>query len=362
MSAPDRHTRLAVWALTPNGANLARSIQAALPEADLHLSARLEETDLATSSFARLNTALRRWFHKYRGHIFIMSTGIVVRLIAPLIRHKTTDPAVVVIDEKGRHAISLLAGHIGGANALAEHVARVIGATPVITTATDINDVPAIDVLAMERNLVIENPRAIKDVNMALLSGGMLHLHDPFDILRNSLPTSSLCTSPEAAGGDCRGGGGPNPEGRPGVFIDDIKVDLPPEILVLRPRSLVAGMGCNRNTSLEEMKSFLMEVLNKFGLSSGSLRQIATIAIKKDEPGLIALAKELKIPLVFFEKEALRGVENIETPSAMVEKHIGVKSVCEAAAILATKGGKLIVPKHTTPNVTVAIARTFSMS
>jgi cobalt-precorrin 5A hydrolase len=351
-----------VWALTPNGAELAANIKAVLPDADLHLSAGLEGAHMATSTFERLNTALTALFHKYRGHIFIMSTGIVVRLIAPLIRHKTTDPAVVVLDEKGRHAISLLAGHIGGANALANRVAGAVGATPVITTATDINDVPAIDVLAIEQNLRIENPGAIKGVNMALLAGGKIYLHDPFGILRDRLPASSLYPPPGSGGNDCRRGGEPCPEDPPGVFVDDIKVDLPPQMLVLRPRSLVAGMGCNRNTSREEMKSFLMEILNAFGLSAGSLRQIATITIKKDEPGLIALANELEIPLVFFEKEELGGVENIKTPSAMVEKHIGVKSVCEAAAILAAKGGRLIVPKQATRNVTVAIARTFSMS
>ena len=140
-------------------------------------------------------------------------------------------------------------------------------------------------------------------------------------------------------------------------FIDDVHVNMPPQVLILRPGSLVAGMGCNRNTSMEEMKSFLHEVLEKFGLSFNSLYLIATIKIKADEPGLLSLSKDLELPITFYEKEELNQINDIETPSSMVEKHTGVKSVCEAAAILASDRGKLIVPKQSTRNVTVAIAR-----
>jgi len=254
----------------------------------------------------------------------------------------------VVVDEMGRHVISLLSGHIGGANTLAKKVAGLIGADPVITTATDINMVPAIDVIAKEKDLFIENPDAIKNVNMALLTGGKIFLHDPFNILHNTIPNSSLLMDSDLNG---------NSKDIPGVFIDDVLVDLPSNILILRPGSLVAGIGCNRNTSMKEMKFFLLEILKRFGLTSASLRSIATADIKGDEPGLLALAKDLELPLKFFDREELNQVKDIKTPSAMVEKHIGAKSVCEAAAILAAKHGKLIVPKQSIRNVTVAIAR-----
>ena len=141
------------------------------------------------------------------------------------------------------------------------------------------------------------------------------------------------------------------------VFVDDYLLDLPDSVLVLRPATLVAGIGCNRNTPLEEIKGLLNETLKKNKLAGASIDRIATIELKSDEPGLIELAKTLNVPIEFFDREKLGQVEGVQSPSAMVEKHIGVKSVCEAAAILASQMGSLIVPKHKTPNVTVAIAR-----
>ena len=120
--------------------------------------------------FGSLTEMVAASFRRYEGHVFIMATGIVVRTVAGLLVHKTEDPAVVVVDDRGMFAISLLSGHLGGANRLAGEVAAAIGAQPVITTATDMNAVPAIDVLALELGLRIENPNAIKTVNMALLS------------------------------------------------------------------------------------------------------------------------------------------------------------------------------------------------
>ncbi|MBU0987372.1 MAG: cobalt-precorrin 5A hydrolase [Proteobacteria bacterium] len=346
-----RTKSIAIWAVTPQGAQLARTIAARLPGADLFFSVNLEEKDFPGRTFEILSEALPRFFNEYQGHVFIMATGIVVRMIAPLIRHKTLDPAVVVVDETGRHAISLLSGHIGGANRLARNIAALIGADPVITTATDLNRVPAVDVLAVEKNLFIENPAAVKGVNMALLTGRKIFLHDPFGLLIDTMPGSILVT------GDAESMSKLFFEKTPGVFIDDVRVDLPAGVLVLRPRSLAAGVGCNRNTSPEEIKSFLFAIFDRFGLSLYSLYSLATIDIKADEPGILALSKELELPITFYDQEELNRVKNIATPSDMVEKHTGVKSVCEAAAILSSNSGKLIVPKQSTRNVTVAIAR-----
>jgi len=353
ISCPNKKSRLAVWAITPRGAKLAKKIAKSLADVDLHFSSKLgpdfqselEKENIPYSIFKSLSIKLSEVFNDYEGHIFIMSTGIVVRLTVPLVRHKTIDPAVVVVDEAGRHAISLLSGHIGGGNSLTKRVASLIGADPVITTATDINGVPAIDLLAGQRGLVIENPEAIKRVNMAFLTGRKIDLHDPLGLLVDAIPDSYLLTT----------GGSDEDVAR--VFIDDAVTDLPAQTLVLRPKSLVAGMGCNRGTSMEEMKSLLYQVLDEFRLSPASLRGIASIDIKADEPGLLELAKDLELPVVFYDKEELNKVKNIKNPSAMVEKHTGAKSVCEAAAILSAKRGKLIVPKHSTRNVTVAIAR-----
>ncbi|MEA1948583.1 MAG: cobalt-precorrin 5A hydrolase [Thermodesulfobacteriota bacterium] len=348
---------VAIWAITPEGANLGLQIAESLPDADLYVSANLERSNILSNTFKRLSGALPLLFNKYNGHIFIMSTGIVVRIIAHLLRHKTVDPAVVVVDEMGNHSISLVSGHIGGANMLANKVAGLIGADPVITTATDIHRVPSIDTLAVEKGLFIENPDAIKGVNMAFLSGDKIYFHDPFGLLMDSIPKSNLILADGSDGNDPAAFPKINLKKLSGVFICDVRFDLPPQMLILRPESLVAGIGCNRNTSMEEMKSFLHEVLEKFRLSFNSLKCIATINIKKDEHGLLALSEELELPITFYDREELNQIKTIETPSLMVEKYTGVKSVCEAAAILASNNGKLIVPKHSTRNVTIAIAR-----
>jgi precorrin-4 C11-methyltransferase len=345
-----KNDRIALWAITPEGALLALKIAESLPDARLQLSADLNINDIPASYFERLSDAIASDFHAYTGHVFIMSTGIVVRLIASCIRNKTTDPAVVVVDEIGRHVVSLVSGHLGGANSFAIKVAGLIGAEPVITTATDVNQTPAIDVLAKQHNLFIENPEAIKNINMAFITGKKFYLHDPYKLLRDSINPLHILT-------DFKKGQITENEDTPGVFIDDALADLSKKMLILRPGSLVAGIGCNRNTTVKEIKEFLEKVLEESELAISSLISIATINLKADEPGLIAFAEELKLPISFYDKEELNRADGIKSPSDMVEKHTGVKSVCEAAAILASKNGKLIVPKHSTQNVTVAIAR-----
>ena len=356
MVPPNQHN-LAVWAVTPNGAKLADRLADSLPDADIYVSQNLAEKKSSHILFERLSATLEEKFGQYPGHIFIMSTGIVVRVLAPLIQSKTRDPAVVVVDDLGKNAISLLSGHIGGANELTYKIAKIIEANPVITTATDINAVPAIDMLAKENNLFIENPGAIKTVNMALLTSKKIIVYDPHNILKNALPGSENLTSNELIKHFKKSGQHVDIKDVVYVFIDDLRVDLPSAVLILRPASLIAGIGCNRNTEAAEILTHLEEVLEKNNLAPSSLKGLASIDLKADENGLIMMAGNLKLPLTFFNKQELNQVKNIKNPSKVVEKHVGVKSVCEAAAILATRHGTLIVPKQSTKNVTVAIAR-----
>lgn len=347
-----RLRKTAVWALTPGATALAVRIAEHWPGAiDLHISAKVAGAPAGSLRFARLTDSLAQHFHAYEQHIFVMAAGIVARLIAGLLIHKTRDPAVVVVDEKGRFAVSLIAGHVGGANQLAEQLGALIGALPVITTATDVNALPAVDCLAVENDLAIENPSAIKCVHMALLQGRPFRLQDPYGVLRRHLPADLIRPLDVESGSVL-----------PGVFVDDVRIELPPDVLVLRPKSLVVGMGCNRGTAAEELKRLLLETLERFNLSFLSLRSLATIELKRDEAGLSALAADLDLEIEYFTRQSLSRVQNIQRPSAAVEKHIGVKSVCEAAAILASNRGNLIVPKQKTPNATVAVARIASMS
>jgi cobalt-precorrin 5A hydrolase len=335
--------KIAVWAITPNGAALAVRIAAAFANADVYGGKRLDGLPEPAVRFESLTEAVAAHFRRYSGHVFVMAAGIVVRTVAGLIVHKTEDPAVVVVDDRGAFAISLLSGHIGGANRLALQVAAAIGAQPVVTTATDVNGAVAIDLLAAELGLAVETPAAIKTVNMALLTGSPLEVHDPLGMLAGRLPAGPS-------------GSGAAAEAR--IWVDDRTAAAPPGALVLRPRSLVAGIGCNRHTDVAEIRELLFGTLQAAGLSAASLERLASIDLKQDEPGLAALARELGRPLQFFSREAIGAVEAVvPTPSAAVAKHIGVKSVCEATAILASRGGSLIVPKRCSRNATVAVAR-----
>lgn len=344
--------QIAIWALTTEGARLGRRLQDHLPGSRLFLGPRVKGF-ADHDRFHRLGDALPRHFRRFKGHVFIMAAGIVVRSLAALVAHKTEDPAVVVLDECGHHAVSLLSGHLGGANGLARRIGACIGARPVITTATDLRRVPAIDLLAQERGMVIENPEAIRHVSMALLEGRPVALHDPQGHFADALPLEGFHTA--------RDRDGPadtwRPKGSPGVWVDDIRIDLSAEILVLRPPSLFVGVGCNRNTERAEILALLNRVLDTHRLAAASIAGLASIDLKADERGLLDLAETLSRPLTFYSRDQLAAVRDVPSPSKMVEKHVGVKSVCEAAALLASGNGSLIAPKQVTPNATIAIAR-----
>ena len=347
---------LAVWVVTADGLALALRLMSALPEVTLHVSRNLPPCAVSCVPFRRLADCVAERFTLFKGHIFIMAAGIVVRVIAPHLTSKTHDPAVVVMDDGGRYAISLLSGHIGGGNQLAESVAQKLRAIPVITTSTDVHNAPAIDVIATDHNLVIENPGAIKIISMAFLNHMPVGLHDPYHLI-DHLPELQGVIPVDISGKMPSGAAVP-----PMVAVDDHLMQAGPRCLKLRPATLIAGVGCNRNTPADEIQAFLTDRFQEAGLSLLSLKCIATIDIKSDESGLIEVAERLQVPLQFFTREELDAVESIPNPSEIVKKYIGVSSVCEAAAILASNRGKIIVPKQTSPNVTLAVARTAFIS
>lgn len=348
---------IAIWAITPNGKILGRKIQAGLKGSALFVSAGILEgnqLDTDTYAFTKLSKEIHRQFNKFSGHVFIFSTGIAVRIIAPLLESKVIDPAVVVADDNGTHAISLLSGHLGGANALTKKIAPLINAMPVITTATDINQLPSIDLIAKDNGLYIETLQNIKVINMAFLMGKPISLYDPLGLIKNNLPKTCRSKTYQSSifGIDKIKTGSSTHK----IFCSYESKNVSRETLILRPPVLSIGIGCNRGTGYEEIKRFLLMVLKKEGLSLHSVYRFATADIKKDEAGLLTLSKEMKIRIDFYGKKDLNSVKTIETPSKMVEKHLGVKSVCEAAAILSADNGKLIVPKNKNKDVTIAVA------
>ncbi len=333
--------------MTPRGMGLANQVKQALPKADLFASVKLLPDDACPDTctrFSSLAKALAPVWDHYDAHYFVMATGIVVRTIAPLLQDKTKDPAVVCGDEGGNFVISLVSGHIGGANELAAVLSEILEARPVITTATDVNQVPGIDVIARDLNLFIENKAAIKHVSMAFINKEPVPVHDPFGRVTPLLP-EALVEDPSGFTHE-----------KTGVWVDYKVCDLPKKVLVLRPKMLVAGMGCRRGVSRKDLENHLRQVFHAQGFSLNSLAKIVSVDLKADEPGLLELARTLHVPIEFYTRDQLDQVKNVPNPSSRVNKHIGVDSVCEAAAILATGQTTLLTPKTASRTATLAIA------
>ena len=337
----------AVYALTPQGADLARRLADAL-HGDLFLPAPLAVRHGARP-FDGLLRAVAGTFPRYGRHVFVAAAGIVVRAIAPHIRTKERDPAVVVLDSEGRFVVSLLSGHLGGANALAREAAAVTGGTPVITTATDTAGLPSWDLLAAERDLAIADMAAVKTLNMAMLRGETVSVSDPenrLGLFSGPGPSAAPVISVEEER---------LPEGGPAVTVTWRSEPGRPGRLVLHPRCLAAGVGCNRGTSAAEILELLESTFASRGLARASLAGLATIEAKRDEAGLLEAADRLGVSVTFYSAEALRDVP-VPTPSETVKRHMGVESVCEAAAIKRAGGGRLLVPKVRSRNATLAVA------
>ncbi|MFP4650781.1 MAG: cobalt-precorrin 5A hydrolase [Desulfobacterales bacterium] len=343
MNQNNKKTSVAVWAVTRRGAEIADLVSGHLPGVTVYAGKSAGYVQGA-QRFDSLARAVEKRFADHGGHVFVMSAGIAVRMIAPLISSKHTDPGVVAIDDSGKFCISLLSGHLGGANALAEKIAGITGACPVITTATDRAGVPAIDVLAGEHGLEIENPGAVKAVSTAFIEGKKVPRFDPYKVLDSRLEKYTEALSE------------PLFQSSPGIYIYHETKELPENVLVLRPASLAVGMGCNSGTSAEELCSAVYRVFAENRLSVKSIRLFATITQKTSEPAMQETAGHFARPLTGFSRQELAEIKNVPTPSEMVEKHMGVKNVCEAAAIKAAQNGPISAAKQKTANTTVAVA------
>lgn len=346
MDSPTRPIK--ILALTPKGAALARRLAQGLEGAQGWLPAALAG-DPGEATFSRLADAFQEAFEQRHNLVCVMAAGIVVRSIAPYLKGKDSDPAVVVVDEAGRFAVSLLSGHIGGANDLARRVAAVSGGAAVITTATDVHGLPALDLLAVEHGLIIENLAGVRLIHMALLEGRSVRVVDPEGLLDGELSAYPELFSFEPDLDRALAGPGPT------VYVGFRERDWPPEWLRLRPRNLVAGMGCHKGLPGEELLAFIRRTCAQEKLSLLSLKALATIEAKKDEPGLRMVARSLGVEFLWFTATELKDIP-VPNPSPRVVRHMQVASVSEAAALKAG-GVELIVTKQKSPNATLALAR-----
>ena len=335
----------AIFYITNNGLKLAQRIQTFYPDARI----------IKFTSVGVIHELPLQW-NKCKNLIFIMATGIVVRAIANLIKDKRTDPAVVVVDEKGRYAVSLLSGHLGGANEIAKNIADFLKGNAVITTASDVNNLPSIDMWAKENNLVIENWKLIPKIATKLINKGVLKVYaDVGAIHELPLPKEFLQVDDPA---------------HADVLITNKYSKLRKGVLpyaptansklYLRPKNLVIGIGCNSRTSADEIEDAVIKTLGANNLAFTSIHSIATIDKKGNEPGLIAFAKKYDLGISTFTPHELNSAfsrqQSAISLSNAVFKATGAYAVAEPAALLAAGADTLIVKKQKKGNVTVAVA------
>lgn len=372
-------TRISIVAITREGALLGGRLLTGLDGARLHVPERFAGEAAAGAAAAGepggsggsgrrivpvrepAGALLARLFPASRGLVLLFSVGAAVRLLAPLVGDKRSDPAVVAVDDAGRFAVAVLSGHRGGANDLARRVAAILGAQAVITTASDARGLPAVDLLGRAWGWRIEDEAGLTAAAAAVVNGDPVGVYqDAGEVLWDA------------------GGEPPPPHFTVYDTLEDLVRASPAAALVItdrrveaalaplagrsvlyRPRSLVAGVGCNRGTAAEEIVDAITGVLAEHGLSPRSLHHLGTVSAKRDEPGLREAAVRLDCPLRFHEAarlDAAAAAAGLAVSEAVL-RSVGARGVAEPAALLGAGGGRLLVPKQKRGNVTVAVAR-----
>lgn len=292
--------RIAILSVTAGGLAVAEEISARVG-GEVYAGGR---------DFSRLADFVAEIFGKFDALVFICATGIAVRVIAAHVVSKLSDPAVIVVDERGRNVISLLSGHVGGGNDLALKIASAISANPVITTATDVAGKVAVDALAGKLGLKPEPKAAIKAINSAVLRDEPVYL---------------------VAGG--------------------VRLNLVPQ-------KLVAGIGCKRGTAAEKIAGAVAEACAEIGQPVERISVLASVELKRDEAGLLAFAESLGVEIKFFSSAELakKIAEYKLSESKFVKAALGVGNVCEAAALCCVESARFALPKKSFGNgVTVAL-------
>lgn len=365
---PSPEKKLAVVTITRPGlvvaAKIARECGADLFVSDRYVPNIPEDLrPLAHPFDGVLKNLLPDLFAHYDGLVFIMALGIVVRSIGPLIADKTRDPAVLVGDVQGKFIISVLSGHLGGANRLAQEVARTTGAIPVVTTGTDVTQNVAPDLISQEIGAELDPLDQLKRVSSAIVDG------DPvlfMNLEGLAIPSLSGALKPNIQKSDTFPD--PFPSVRAAVVISRLipgrSLPAGVEGISLIPRVYGVGIGCNRGTSPDEITSALNALLETHRIHPKSLQAFGSIDLKADEGGILDTASRFSRPLFFFSREAL-GAVDVPNPSGVVQKFVGTPSVAEPAAILALtqspppwKGHAILeIEKKKSGNVTLALAR-----
>jgi cobalt-precorrin 5A hydrolase len=348
-------TKMAVVAITRHGIEIARKIKLNMPEAEIYVPAKHRDGGGDVIWFSEQSTQLVGELFKSReALICIFSLGAVIRMVAPHLIDKKSDPAVLVIDDRANNVISALSGHLGGANVLARLIASFLGAKPVITTAADVNETIAVDLVGREFNWTIENFENVTKVSALMVNEEKIAVYQDAG-QRNwwNAPLPGNVTVVDNIDKI------KSHEFKAGLVISDRLVsdqNIISKSVIYRPKSLIVGIGLHWDTTKETIKSGIDKVFKENGLSFQSIRNLASINRKAKIKGLEEFSTEYGIPIEIYEKDTLASV-NVPNPSSTVQKFEGTASVSEASSLLSSKG-ELIVPKQKLPpNLTVAVSR-----
>lgn len=333
-------TKAALISITGDGNKTAMKIRKGLCERgfDVDIFSYVSDKE---SGIEKINEGYIKWlgniFYSYGLIIFVCACGIAVRGIAPYIKDKFTDPAVIVVDEKGRFAVPILSGHVGGANSFALEISNLMGAQAVITTSTDINNKFAVDLFAKKNGLIIGGREEAKRISSNLISGGQVCFLCDKEI-KGHIPDEIILSDKGNMG-----------------FVVSVYKKRPYEVtLNLIPKKISLGIGCRRNTTAEEIEKAVFEALNRGGIFKEAVNNVGTIDIKKDEKGLSDFCASIGVDIKYFSSRELKDAEGDFSHSDFVSRITGVDNVCERAAALLCPKGEKIISKTVFKNVAVA--------
>ena len=312
------------------------------------LSERLREFDDSIISYDykarefKLNELLEDKFYIADALIFICATGIAVRHIAPFLKSKAKDPAVIVIDEAGEFVIPILSGHLGGANALAKELSLFLGATPVITTSTDINKLFSVDSFAKSNNLNLSSLALAKEASARLIDKKQVCLYPSSLVLGRTIPKELTLSK----------------KGDFGIYIGERDFCPFEKTLILTPKKYFLGVGMKKNTSPEEFEASALKFLGDNNISILDVASICSATIKRDERAINLFAKKYGLKKLFFSQKELASLDGEFSSSSFVKDIVGVDNVCERSAVFASRGS-LIAPKTILNHMTFALAKGF---
>jgi cobalt-precorrin 5A hydrolase len=281
-----------------------------------------------------------------------MAIGITIRVIAPYIKDKSKDPAIVSVDEKGIFVVSLLSGHLGGANRLTRRIAKGIGATPVITTASEVLETKSVDMIALDEGFEIESMEDAKRVTSLVVNRKKVGVYSSVPIYSQLPKEYIVCNSIKELKSriekeDIQGA----------LIIGSCRYEffenVPKSMLI--PKNTVIGIGCRRGKSTEEISKLIEETLDEFNIYKESLSKIATAWIKKDEKGIIEASKKFNSDLIVYEKNELERVHNKFKKSKFVEKITGLGNIADSCGYLASNKGENIMYKREKDGITLSI-------